>query len=80
MNRQGAVACLLGTVFFLVLAFVLLQNNVPWFQTLPGGTGIGDAIWRDRTFEIVFQGLIILSGVISILLLLGPDKTRGMPP
>jgi hypothetical protein len=37
-------------------------------------------MWKDRTFEVVLQGFIILAGVFSILLLLGSMKSRKGAP
>jgi hypothetical protein len=47
---------------------------------IPQVTTAGYVIWKGRTIEVVFQGIIILAGVVSILLLLGHDKSGRIPP
>ncbi len=46
----------------------------------PVPAGIGAALWKNRTYEALLQGLIILAGVLSILLLLGLKPAGRTPP
>ena len=80
MNPKSILAGVLGVVFFGIFIATIVADVPSWPVTLPQATGAGAAIWKERTIEVVFQGIIILAGVISILLLLGPDKSRGLPP
>ena len=76
MNQKSILAVFLGVSFFGVFAATILSDMPTWHATIPHVTAAGVAIWKGRTIEVVVQGIIILSGVISILLLLGPDKSR----
>lgn len=76
MNPKNILAVFLGVSFFGVFTVTILTNMPTWPATITQITSAGVAIWKGRTIEVVVQGIIILSGVISILLLLGPDKYR----
>lgn len=82
MNRRTAVAAVLGALFTLGFALII-SGGLP-FVSGPGAAstfeGTGAALWNGRAPEVIFQGFIILSGIISILLLLGPDKSGGREP
>ena len=47
---------------------------------IPVSPGVGVALWKGRTYEALLQGMIILAGVFSILLLLGLKQSGRMPP
>jgi hypothetical protein len=81
MKAKTAGAVVLGGLFLILFLSAVLPVAAAWtvfpFQT----TGPGTAMWSGRTFEVVVQGFLILAGVFSILMLLGPDRSKGgMPP
>jgi hypothetical protein len=76
VNPKSILAVFLGVSFFCVFTATILTDLPTWPATIPQVTAAGVAIWKGRTLEVVVQGIIILSGVISILLLLGPEKSR----
>lgn len=80
MNAKSIVALVLGTAFFLLFVSLLAPYHVPWPPVTPGGIPAGEVIWGSRAFETVFQGFILLAGVISILLLVRSGTTRRRPP
>jgi len=80
MNAKSIVALVLGTVFFLLFVSLLAPYYAQWPPVTPGGTPAGAVIWGSRTFETVFQGFILLAGVISILLLVRSGTTGRRPP
>ena len=65
----------LGVSFFGAFTAIILTGMPAWPATIHPVTAAGAAIWKGRTSEVVVQGIIILAGVVSILLLLGPDKS-----
>lgn len=79
MKIKGVVSVVLGVSFFCIFIITLVTEMPDLSATLPHITSAGTALWKDRTNEVVFQGIIILSGVVSILLLLGSDKSRERP-
>jgi len=79
MRAKTAGAIILGAAFLLLFLSAVLPATAAWPVALPPA-GPGGAMWNGRTFEVVIQGFLILAGVFSILLLLGPDRSRGMPP
>ena len=79
MNAKSIIALVLGTVFFLLFIGLFGSYYVPWPVVIPGGTPAGAALWGTRTFETVFQGFILLAGVISILLLVRSDSAGRRP-
>jgi hypothetical protein len=80
MNAKSLYAIALGTVFFLLFVTLMAPYHAPWVPAAPGGSAVGTALWEGRTFETVFQGFIILAGVISILLLVRTDTAGRRPP
>lgn len=80
MNRKNVSAVILCTLFFLVFLAVLANGMPSWPATIPSATSVGAALWKGRTLEVLAMGFIILAGVVSILLLLGPDRPRGLQP
>jgi Na+/pantothenate symporter len=80
MNAKNACALVLA-ILFLIVFWVAVGQGVPALPaTAPQLTIAGAAMWKGRTFEVILQGLIILSGVIAILLLLRTDTSREMRP
>ncbi len=79
MNAKGIISVVLGVSFFCIFIITIVTDMPELSTAIPQITTAGAALWKDRTNEVVFQGIIILSGVISILLLLSPDKSRERP-
>ena len=80
MNAKSACALILAILFLIVL-WVTVGEGVPVLPaTAPPLTIAGAAMWKGRTFEVILQGLIILSGVVAILLLLHTDTSREVQP
>ena len=80
MNAKSVCALVLA-ILFLIVFWVAVGQGVPALPaTAPPLTIAGAAMWKGRTFEVILQGLIILSGVIAILLLLRTDTSREMRP
>ncbi len=77
MRRREAGAAVLGIAFIAVIVAVLL----PHFSLIPPGVPAtapaGEALWTGRTGEVLYQGLVILAGVFTILLLLGKERSGG---
>jgi hypothetical protein len=67
-------------VFLVLVCLLLVPLLAPWPAAAPSATSAGTALWSGRTGEVILQGLIILSGVFSILLLLGSGMFREGSP
>jgi len=80
MNTKSTCALVLGTVFFLLFVSIWIPYNALWPVVTPGGTPVGIVIWGGRAFETLFQGFILLAGVLSILLLVRTDAVGRRPP
>ncbi len=79
MKTKGVISVVLGVSFFCIFIITIVTDMPDLSAVLPQITTPGTSLWKDRTNEVVFQGIIILSGVVSILLLLGSDKSRERP-
>ena len=80
MNAKSACALVMA-ILFLVVFLAVMGHGVPALPaTAPPLTIAGAVLWKGRTFEVILQGLIILSGVVAILLLLRSDTSRETPP
>ncbi len=80
MNAKAVAGIVLGLAFFALAVYAVLPETVTWPTAGPGVTGVGLAMWQDRTFEILLQSLILLGGVVAILLLLGSRRARVVSP
>ena len=80
MKPKSVLSVVLGVLFLSVFIFTMLSDMPIGPATIPQVTTAGYVIWKGRTIEVVFQGIIILAGVVSILLLLGHDKSGRIPP
>lgn len=80
MNAKNACAILLGTVFLVIFIVLVAPQALSWSVGAPVSPGAGTALWKGRTYEVLLQGMIILTGVLSILLLLGKKQSGRMPP
>jgi hypothetical protein len=79
MNAKSA-AGILGAAFLVIFIALVLPHPLAWPAVLPVPAGIGTALWKGRTDEVLLQGMIILAGVLSILLLLGLKQSGRLPP
>jgi len=80
MNAKTVFAVIVGVMFLLLIVAVLVPDTAAWPITTPMNTAAGAVMWHERTFEVILQGFIILTGVFSILLLLGSMKSRKGAP
>lgn len=80
MNEKTATGCILGTIFMVIFIALLVPYALSWPAVSPMSGAIGAALWKTRTYEALLQGMIILAGVLSILLLLGLKQAGRMPP
>lgn len=69
MNSREAYAALFVILVLIIFCLLLLrQPSLPEVSSMVAEPA-GAALWKDRTFEVVLQGFLILAGVMSILLL-----------
>lgn len=80
MNAKNACAVLLGTVFLAVFIVLVVPHAQSWPAIVPVSPAAGAALWKGRTYEALLQGMIVLAGVLSILLLLGLKQSGRMQP
>lgn len=76
MNHRTYYGLLLGSLFLALFILVLAPANPAWPAAPPVTTAVGRALWQGRTFEVILQGVMILSGIMSIILLIGPRRSR----
>lgn len=79
MNWRGAWAAVMGAAVLVILVAVTAPESLLWPATPPPIGPIGEALWMGRSGEVILQGLLILSGVIAILLLIGPARSGREP-
>ena len=76
MNSREAYAPTFVIAFAILFCVLLLRlPSVPAVAMV--AEPVGAALWKDRTFEVVLQGFIILAGVMSILLLVSRRGKEG---
>ncbi len=80
MNAKNICAVILGAVFLIIFTILVVSSSLSWPVVSPVSPGVGAALWKGRTDEALLQGMIILAGVLSILLLLGLKQSGRMPP
>jgi hypothetical protein len=80
MNAKDACAVILGIVFLVFFIALVTPNTVPWPVVTSVSPGVGIVLWKGRAYEVLLQGMIILAGVLSILLLLSLKQSGRMPP
>ena len=80
MNPKNAVALFLGVAFPVLFTVIMIPHMVSWPGTPPLVKAAGEALWNGRTYEVILQGFIMLSGVMAILLLLGQNHSRRQQP
>lgn len=71
MNAKNVCAVILGTVFLFMFLALVVPGTLPFPAEPPISPVAGAALLKERTYEALLQGMIILAGVLSILLLLG---------
>ena len=77
MNHRSLLGLALGILFLLVFILILAMGVAAGEVASPITSSVGGALWRGRTFEVILQGIMILSAVMSIILLLGPGRSQG---
>ena len=80
MNAKNACAVLLGIVFLAIFIVLVVPHAQSWPAIVPVSPPVGAALWKGRTYEALLQGMIVLAGVLSILLLLGLKQSGRMQP
>ncbi len=80
MNGKLVAGIVIGLAFLGLLVYAVLPGAILWPAAGPTVTGVGVAMWQDRTFEVLLQSVILLGGVVAILLLLGSRRTREASP
>ncbi len=80
MNGKTVAGVVLGVAFLALFVFAVLPAALTWPAAGPSVTGVGTAMWVDRTFEVLLQSIILLGGVVAILLLLGSRRSREVVP
>lgn len=75
MNLRNIFALLFVGAFLVMFTIVLIPVPIAWPDIPPAITiSAGSTLWNDRTFEVILQGFIILTGVMAILLLVFGKK------
>lgn len=77
MNHRSVLGLTLGILFFLLFILILGTGVAAGPVASPVAASAGEALWKGRTFEVILQGIMILSAVLSIILLLGSGRSRG---
>jgi hypothetical protein len=77
MRSRSARAAVVGAAVLVLLVAITAPESLLWPATPPQAGLVGEALWMERTGEVLLQGLLILSGVIAILLLIGPARSGG---
>lgn len=80
MNAKLAAGAVIGLAFLGLFVYAVVPSAITWPSAGPTVTGVGLAMWQDRTFEVIIQSLILLGGVVAILLLLGSRRSREVSP
>jgi len=80
MNAKDASAGMLGICFLVIFIVLIIPHAVSWPAIIPVSHGVGVALWKSRTYEALLQGMIVLAGIFSILLLLGLKQSGRMLP
>ena len=80
MTVKDACAGALGALFLAVFVVLIAPTALTWPVAVAVSPDVGAALWNGRTYEALLQGMIVLAGVLSILLLLGLKQSGRMPP
>jgi hypothetical protein len=76
---NGGWAAVVGAAVLVLLVAVTAPESLLWPAAPPSAGLVGEALWTGRPGEVLLQGLLILSGVIAILLLIGPTRSGREP-
>lgn len=79
MSPRAVWALVAGVAVFVLLVTVTAPASLVWHAASPPVESVGEALWEARWNEVLLQGLLILSGVLAILLLIGPARSRREP-
>jgi len=80
MNAKNACAVLLGTLFLVLFVALVIPPAPSWPGAAVVSPVVGEVLWKSRTYEALLQGMIVLAGVLSILLLLGRNQSGRRQP
>jgi hypothetical protein len=80
MSAKMIFGVILGAAFLVLFMISVLPGTIPWPLQGPVIGNVGIVKWEDRTLEVLLQGLILFSGVIAILLLLGKRGSKRTSP
>jgi len=80
MNRKTVYAIVIGMAFAILFIIAMAPVSAVWPPVPPQAIPVGAVMWKGRTLEAILQGFILLAGVFSILLLLGPGTVRRRHP
>lgn len=80
MNIKDLSGVILGIAFLMIFIVLVLPSTISWPVIGPISTDVGVVKWEGRTLEVLFQGFILLSGVVAILMLLGSRRSKGSSP
>ena len=80
MNAKNTCAIIIGIVFLALFIVIIVSPALSLPMSTPTIAGVGAAMWKDRAYDTMLQGVIILAGVMSILLLLGLKQSGRIPP
>jgi hypothetical protein len=80
MNGKLISGGILGAAFLVLFVISVLPGTIPWPAMGPAISDLGIVKWEDRTLEVLYQGLILFSGVVAILLLLGKRGSKRTSP
>lgn len=74
MNGKELAGMIVGVMLIILFAGTFLMSSIPWTDSVPVISDLGIILWGIRSYEVILQGFIILSGVIAILLLLRSSR------
>ncbi len=80
MNAKTGIGIILGLVFLGLVLVAALPEALVFPASAPAQDQVGVAMWDARQIETIFQGIILLGGVVAILLLLGSRRSREVSP
>jgi hypothetical protein len=80
MKYRTPLGLLLCLLFLVIFMYMLGAAVIVLPPSLPATTAVGEALWKGRTFEVILQGIMILSGVMSVILLIGSRRSRERMP
>jgi hypothetical protein len=80
MRGKELSGVILGAAFLALFMASVLTGTISWPASGPLTGNVGFVKWEDRTLEVIFQGLILFSGVVAILLLLGKRRSGRTSP